>query len=89
MGLIQPSKACETCWHAWLNARPRKALGYCWHGHIAWRIRSSGELITVAGIDPAEHLAMVRELQKREPPGYLDQITSRREKKWHDQLGPQ
>jgi hypothetical protein len=43
----------------------------------------------VAGIDPAEHLAMVRELQKREPPGYLDQITSRREKKWHDQLGPQ
>lgn len=66
----RPTSACANCWGAWLHARPRKALGYCWHGYVAWRVRSSGELITAAGVDPAEHLTMIRALQEREPQGF-------------------
>lgn len=67
--LTQPKSACETCWRAWLNTRPRAMLGYCWHGYVAWRVRANGEFITAPGIDRDGHLAMVRALQKREPQG--------------------
>jgi hypothetical protein len=45
-------------------------MGYCWHGSTAWRVRPSGEFITASGVDRGKHLAMVRELQKREPSGF-------------------
>jgi hypothetical protein len=68
---VQPKSACETCWRAWFNSRPRKALGYCWHGGVAWRVRPNGEFITATGVDRAKHLAMVRALHKREPQGFV------------------
>lgn len=68
---IRPTGACDTCWRAWLHGRPRKALGYCWHGYIAWRVRPTGGLVTVSGVDRDEHLAMIQALRAREPQGFF------------------
>lgn len=70
---IQPQDACSTCWRVWLNSRPRNTHGYCWHGCVAWRVRPSGELVTLACVDRETHLGIVRALQKREPQGFSAQ----------------
>jgi hypothetical protein len=67
--IVAPAGACPNCWRVWL-AGPRNTLGYCWHGRVAWRVRPSGEFIAAPGTDKTKHLAMVRALQKREPPGF-------------------
>jgi len=66
--LTQPEDACRLRWNVW-RAAPRSAIGYRWHAQIDWRVRASGEFVTVSGVDRAKHLAMVRELRKMEPQG--------------------
>jgi hypothetical protein len=59
-GPARPAPACEYCWRHWRAQPAPLAIGYCPHAALAWRIRPSGEVTTIA-CTRAEYRTLLRE----------------------------
>lgn len=64
--IVQPERACQTCWRVWLHSRPRSSFGYCWHGSVAWQARPGGEFLSANNIDREEYRVIARTLGRQE-----------------------
>ena len=60
----RPPEACHACWTTWCASTTAPAVGYCWHSQIAWRVKPSGEIETIAA-DRDEYHAMLHMTERR------------------------
>jgi len=61
MAPVKPDAVCDFCWRTWhTRGELADAIGYCWHRRTAWRVKPSGEVITVTATVDEVHAMRAR-----------------------------